>query len=313
MSIFSVYDLKLFRWVIEEKMGTKARDWYQVTNSVPELEEGTRWLYKVPDRFPGEIWAEKLACEIGAMMELPIAGVEFARFDGETGEVDGTISLSFADCREHLVLEHGNELMEAQSHRRKYSLDEEGQVGLDAVYDYLRVENIEAPRGAAMTSQDATFYFTGYLVLDALIGNVDRHHQNWGVIRTADGNRYLAPTFDHGACLGRELGAEKRTNYLQSRQVSQYATRRKGRAKIAPPDGNDRIVPFKVLDFLPSLGQDQALCFWLERALKIDDGVMERLFAQVPRGLVSPDVETFAREFTKFTRGQLMSLREEIC
>ncbi len=47
------------------------------------------------------------------------------------------------------------------------------------------------------------------MVLDALIGNVDRHHENWGLVGHPEtdqqGNRtflvYVAPTYDHASCL----------------------------------------------------------------------------------------------------------------
>ena len=59
----------------------------------------------------------------------------------------------------------------------------------------------------------------GYFVFDALVGNTDRHHENWGVVLkpvmlppTEEGAKpqvrlqvTLAPTFDHGSSLGREL------------------------------------------------------------------------------------------------------------
>ena len=41
--------------------------------------------------------------------------------------------------------------------------------------------------------------FTGYLTFDALVGNTDRHHENWAVLT---GSQSLAPTYDHGASLG---------------------------------------------------------------------------------------------------------------
>ena len=47
-----------------------------------------------------------------------------------------------------------------------------------------------------------------YLLLDAVIGNVDRHHENWGILgKDVDGSvkGRLAPTFDHASSLGREL------------------------------------------------------------------------------------------------------------
>ena len=130
MSTFQVYQLDSFRWFVEETMGTKARDWYQATSEVPDLKEKTLWLFKAPTRFRGEIWAEKIAAEIGHEMGLPTARVELACSNGSGNEIDGTISLNFVDRDVGHSLEHGNELMEFQKSQDSYHLDEEGQVGL---------------------------------------------------------------------------------------------------------------------------------------------------------------------------------------
>jgi hypothetical protein len=45
--------------------------------------------------------------------------------------------------------------------------------------------------------------FVGYVMLDAWIANQDRHHENWGALQ--DDQLRLAPTFDHGASLARNL------------------------------------------------------------------------------------------------------------
>ncbi len=312
MCSFAIYNLDDFRPVGEESMGSKARDWHQTTAKLTDLETGKRWLFKVPDRFQGEIWSEKIAQEVGSLMGLPIARVELAQQGAGDQRQRGTISLSFADSRDGLSLEHGNELMERQGKVKQYVLDKEDQVGLDAVYDYLDVNNVQAPIGADK-DKSASFYFTGYLVLDALIGNVDRHHQNWGVVRTSGGDIHLAPTFDHGACLGRELQEKKRLKYLEYKQVERYATNNKAHAKIAPPGDNDRTTPFGLLDFLPDLGQDQALCFWLERALGVDANKLELLFDRVPTELVSSGAREFAQAFTSFTRDKLGKLHQDRC
>ena len=73
--------------------------------------------------------------------------------------------------------------------------------------------------------------FAGYIVLDALIGNTDRHHENWGLLveRTKSGVRgFLAPTFDHASSLGRELRDEKREARLREGTIGRYSERGRG-------------------------------------------------------------------------------------
>ncbi len=79
-----------------------------------------------------------------------------------------------------------------------------------------------------MTSFDV---FAGYLVLDALIANQDRHEEKWAVLRplTTQGNLALAGFYDDGSSLGFNLRDEKRVAHLANSTVEKYA--RKGRAQ----------------------------------------------------------------------------------
>ena len=50
---------------------------------------------------------------------------------------------------------------------------------------------------------DATGVFVGYLMLDALISNQDRHHENWVILlNDITDKKYLCPTYDHAAYSG---------------------------------------------------------------------------------------------------------------
>jgi len=69
----------------------------------------------------------------------------------------------------------------------------------------------------------------GYLVFDALIGNTDRHHENWAILlRAPNSILEVAPSFDHASSLGRELQDSKRLNFLQNHRVEDYVRRGRG-------------------------------------------------------------------------------------
>jgi hypothetical protein len=74
--------------------------------------------------------------------------------------------------------------------------------------------------------------FVGYLILDAWIGNADRHEQNWAVLEPetgTDARRLLSPTFDHASSLGYGLTEEqRRTLSANTVQLQRFAER--GRA-----------------------------------------------------------------------------------
>ena len=94
--------------------------------------------------------------------------------------------------------------------------------------------------------------FLGFLLLDAWIGNTDRHDNNWGVLErsTTDGPiRYLAPTFDHASSLGRELTDEVRHERLttndKNRTVEAYIERCRS-AFVREEDVEETIHPTEV-------------------------------------------------------------------
>ena len=61
-----------------------------------------------------------------------------------------------------------------------------------------------------------------YVVLDAQIGNTDRHHENWGVLVDLSEESVrltVAPSFDHAYSLGRELRDTRRDWLLAANRV----------------------------------------------------------------------------------------------
>lgn len=66
--------------------------------------------------------------------------------------------------------------------------------------------------GRGLTAFDQ---FCGYLVLDALVANRDRHEENWGVLRDPSGRLSLAPSFDHGNSLAFNVTDDYRRRQLE--------------------------------------------------------------------------------------------------
>lgn len=295
-NIYCVHEVNDLRMTSTEQMGSKDKFWVELDDA--------DWLFKYPLRFDGERWSEMVAYEVGRMMELPIAEIELGVYEREDGAIKkGTLSKAVVDKEERgEELIHGNEAM-AEMDLSGYLLDDEGSPGLDAVIDYLRRYDVVGPDGDGRGAD----YFVGYLVLDGLIGNVDRHHENWGVVANPSGPQRLARSFDHGACLGRELGGRKRHNYLSNKQVSVYVGR--GRAKISPPNTVERVPPFELLESLDGLGLGQAKRHWIDCALAIDMASVDDLFARFPEAWIDADQWRFALAYMEQTRQYLEDLR----
>lgn len=184
-----------------ETLGSKYKFWFHH----PKL---GHCLYKQNRINLGEDWAEKVASELCELLELPHAVYELA----STWKGDrGVISLDFVPQGGTLV--HGNELLASiVPNYPTSSTYGVSQHTIDLVLDLIANESVKLPFEwiPPPDIQTAVDVFVGYLLLDAWIGNGDRHHENWGIVRIkTDSNpeetEYLAPTYDHASSLGREL------------------------------------------------------------------------------------------------------------
>ena len=201
-------------WVIDrEDMGTKTKFWYR------DPDDDVNWLFKYPRSDTGEHWAEKIAEEVASVLGVIHAKVELAQFEGDRGSV----TESFA--RGGRALYHGNQMLErvvsGYEPRRRFRQSQHTLANIFEVMDraFARSETaIRAKRTIA-----------SYTVLDALIGNTDRHHENWGLLlRRQDYSLrgFVALSFDHASSLGRELLDDRRDRFLAENRVGDYAEKR---------------------------------------------------------------------------------------
>ncbi len=148
------------------------------------------------------------------MLGLPTHHAELAQFEGQ----EGCAVRSF--LAEYEVLVHGNEVLAGTI--EGYDKDKmRGQA--DHNFENI-VAALERWFPNERRREVASSRIVGYLVLDALVGNTDRHHENWGILlkptqRDREGlplgfGIEIAPTFDHGSSLGRELLDERRRMIL---------------------------------------------------------------------------------------------------
>lgn len=204
-------------WILDpEEMGSKTKFWYRHSG-----EEEREWLFKIPREDTGEHWAEKIAAEVAALLDIRHATVELATFDG----VRGSVTESFVPDEDELV--HGNQMLEWFVHGyeagRKYGQSSHTLKNIWQVMDGVFLESEAEMKGKLC--------IVDYLVLDAVIGNTDRHHENWGILFNLAGEDLeclLAPSFDHASSLGRELRDEHRDRLLDENRVGNYVERGHG-------------------------------------------------------------------------------------
>ncbi len=132
-------------------------------------------------------------------------------------------------------------------------------------------------------------------MLDAWIANQDRHHENWGAVFLNNEMR-LAPTFDHGAALARNITDSERKKRMETRDagygIAMFA--RKARSAFYSQANPKRTLTTheawrEIVKYAPD-----AASAWLDKLRTVDDAMVKNVLYQVPAKRLT-DV---GREFT---------------
>lgn len=171
----------------------------------------THWLHKnvtvqADGRRNGEDWSEVLATYVAKLMEIPRAETQLCLRAGK----DGSLSKNLVPSG-YSLYPGGFLLKEVfgdkfQPHSGKWSKTRRLGHNLENIEQCLAP--LEAPPGFSGPESLTGFdVFAGYLCLDALIANRDRHEENWAVLepQLGGGPMRLAPSFDHASSLGFNL------------------------------------------------------------------------------------------------------------
>ena len=233
------------------------------------------------------------------VLRIQHAAVELAEWDGHRGSA----SKSFVFTGLELV--HGNQILQwalaGYDPTKQFRQVEHTLEGIWQAFDRL----FKKPEAADSAKDE----FTQYLVLDAVIGNTDRHHENWGIVRERSGEEWrggLAPSFDHASSLGRELLDSKRILRLEEATVPAYTE--KGRGAIYIPGHRKRgpsplgLIRSSLSTLRPYLGTA------LEHLSRLGDSDIREIVDRVPTGWMSAPARAFAMTQISYSRNQLLDL-----
>ncbi len=282
----------------DEGMGSKPKFWFR--------REGARWLFKEAREGTGEDWAEKVVAEVARIAEIPAATVELAEFKGRRG----CACLSFANPDKAETLIHGNEILAGHvlgyDPAKKFHQSDHT---LAHIVEALRRMFPDAARHDGVLAVLGT-----YLVLDALVGNTDRHHENWGILtrsRALEGGAVeitteVAPSFDHASSLGRELLDEGRRQFLAQGRVANYV--RRGHGAIFQSTTDRRGVnPLALVE----IGVQTQPRFFVPALQRLKGVQLARLQATVddaPEVRMTGPAKEFAKSFMAYTYEALTKL-----
>lgn len=292
-------------WLIGvEPMGSKDKHWVRLPD------DSQPWLFKFSRESAGEVtgehWAEKVVAEVAEALGVEHPRVELARLGGQWGSISRRFD---ALARPDTELVHGNDLLAGfvtgydPQKQRKQSDHTIGNV-IRAIGQLFAASD-GAPRDAALTM------LAGYLVLDALVLNTDRHHENWGVLRRVDAQagvtHQIAPSFDHASSLARNEPPAKLAQWLtEPDRVAWYAQRGQGGLYWHERDAKGA----NPLQLAMDAARKWPAYFapWRERLGRLDADALGRLVDRVPDVAMAVESKRFAKALLAHTLARLKTL-----
>lgn len=284
---------------MEEQLGSKDKFWALIGD------ETQPWLFKYARDSTGEHWSEKLGAELAGLVGVPSARVELAEADGSPGcLVESIVPHRWDPIRHEQIpqgeLTHGNEVL--AGYLECYDKDSQ------RVQSAHMYGNIESAIGKAVPPDQylpVMRAFAGLIVLDAVIGNTDRHHENWALLRESmpHGSIGLAPSYDHASSLGRELTDERRLQILQTKALPAYVHRAHG-AIFGEATAGHPESPLELVRWGLNKHSD-VFRPWVARAGRVVSQDVEDLLAKMPDTVMSWSAKEFCNAFVCYTLSEL--------
>jgi len=267
----------------------------------PETSELWLWKHVAPARaHRREHWAEKILSELARMLQVPVVDVELAVH----AHSDGCLS---RNVRPHgWTIHAGAELISARE--SNFDARAARPVGyvVDTVASVLAGKTRPLmPAGLGLpTDLDAFDVFVGCLMLDALVGNGDRHARNWAILRSPDGQDAISPFFDNASGLGLDLADDRRAELL-ARPSGVQAWVERGKARAWTSRNGGALSLLGLLEEAWSSCSPGARAFWSKQVRALEVEAVDLVLGAVP-GMSDP-TRTFALEVVRVNKGRILN------
>ena len=149
-------------------------------------------------------YSEYIGCEIFRTLQIPVQSTFLAKYTDKRGIEKIVVACKDFRKKDERLVEFSKFAISQVSSDNSFSTSIES---VDEIIDTLP-EAIIAPTKKR---------FWDMFVADALIGNTDRHFDNWGFIADKDDNLSLAPVYDCGSSLNSLLADDKMAVLLESK------------------------------------------------------------------------------------------------
>jgi len=220
--------------------------------------------------------SEKIASDLGTLLELPCAQVEIGIYENREGSMS------------YLINKDNEELVEGISLINQYYPDYSAEEMYDASFDeYYSIPMLVKSIEKYGLLKD----LLKMLVFDFLIGNSDRHQNNWAVINEGNGVYKFSPLYDNSSSLccyildiylESYLGADLRKLDSVVRTKSRSIVRIEKKIKKRPTHE-------AVLEYINNQYHEEVKEFMAQIVLKVTPGNIDKLLEVYAETLLSED------------------------
>ncbi|MCK1573913.1 HipA domain-containing protein [Bradyrhizobium sp. 174] len=271
----------------------------------PFLIAGHRYLFKVSTGWRiNQHWSEVIAYQLSQICGAPACAPCFVALDSKTGEVGVVVEFFYGHPQTGVPPRFvaGADLM-----RRVY---ENFDADTDGTHTWNNVQLICRAFGV----QERIKFWATLLALDALIGNTDRHSENWGLLasrmpNTTNWQFRFAPAFDHGTSLAYQLREQDIAGESTPDAIKKHVSR--GNHHIRWSDQQPVRGHFDLCEKI--CGANQTAAAAISQMVEFTVGPIERIMSrccafELPIGACSAARAEYLLKLIEARRGALVSV-----
>lgn len=172
-------------------------------NGIDDIKPEWPYLFKESiTRYPDQYWVELVAYIVSKHLNVDVPKVFPALKKTEDGVICGSLIEWFYDIESERFIHAGNYFKRLIPNFDDKTGREHNLSTMSLLIRYFSIK--------ANLQTEGLFWLADMVLFDALIGNTDRHQDNWGVIFSTVANESrLSPLFDNGTSLGHERFIER--------------------------------------------------------------------------------------------------------
>lgn len=237
------------------------------------------YMFKYPAQYGeniyGDIWAEKIASEIGKLLKINVQDTYLAKNNNKNG-----ILIEYSLNREKEYLEEG-----AIKLKELFPAFKENKT------PYYTFENIKLYFEREKMEIDG---FIDLIFFDCLIGNTDRHSENWGILKSySEDSKRLSPAYDNGSSLGRDYNS--RQEEIVKLNIEKYINCANSRIRIVD---NSKISLFNFFQevLTENIGKREE---YLSKLYSLTEEKIEEIVFNVPDDFMTTTLKQFVINILK--------------